>query len=1097
MLRSLNISSNAISLFNKTVSTKDIPSFSKFIKEFVLDYVDLKVYGIVDNYRHINSIYKEIERTQDKIKILTPLRSLYHDYEESNLLLKKYDKASNLVRFFLAKKAEPILIKDVQNSKLKLDSLEEDEKVKRKEKEEKNKTKDQVFLEMNSLGGDHLRELKKNLDDLKDKRVQISRNYHEYLDNAKKIGITSCNDKDTFISIKNSLATKKDEFESNIADLDKKRDDFNLQLRDLNKDIRENEQELNILKSYRSNIDIHKLNLRQSIASSLNIDIKDLPFVGELIKVKDEYSALNASIESLLYDFATSLLVDKNLEEKFIEVLQDQKYKNKINYYVVDKVTNTNFEKGPEHLVSSLLFKDDKGRFENFIKEQLLTKFDFSFVKTYDDFNNKERAILIGGDVKYDLVSYSKDFNVVNKDNRSFVLGWSNENKIKALESLIYSLKEQVIKINYEVNKLSNNLTKCRTSINAIEFLMRYMSFSEIDVFYIDSKIKSLENEIDEIENSNKSEYIRLKEQFEKLKKDIALLEAELNQISINQGVEKQNYDSYKNVFDDIRNSLSSVSETEINEIFPFIEETLDKTILDKLNSIEHYTAGIFSNLKEKSKDFYTQKFVDTNEIVSNLISKITSCTISYKAKYTEECVNVIADEIEYIPYFLSLLDNIEEDALVRDKTFRLQLKQDNIEGVGLFEHNIAEQEKAIQTKIKNLNKILANIEFDAKSYIEIVCEPTRDSEILKFRSDLKSCTENYLTDGDSDEEIHARFLKLKDLVESLDLAGDNKHKKDYTDKVTDVRNSFVYSIRKCDKLTHEEVERQNSTSGKSGGEKEKISFAILATALAYQYNQIDSINYAINNVSALNKSSFRLVIIDEAFANVSNDAIEFALKLFRDLNLQLLVVTPNQKITTIEKYVTTTAIVFKDLENKSQIVNFNFEERQAILNKLRAIEAKKLSEDETLNLISEELEKTVNAKVKEDNSKDKATLTKNNDFDTLFRNFEQEQTLSENKQEPSNNIDESNKDSSETLVLDKEQNTVDNMDTTKIDDSREDIVINDEIDDDLNIDETLDDTLYEESYEEQDTNDEDYEEYTYEEDNLLSSLEKHSTDKD
>lgn len=1006
MMRSLGIyTSNAISLFNMTVSQKKVPDISKFIKEFMLSYVDLKVYDIIDNYRHINSIYNEIERAQDKIKILTPLKKSYQEYQDLKLILNKYEKALILVRFFLGKKAEPILINDIQNSKLKLDSLIEDEALKNQEKNEKSKTKDQVFLEMNSLGGNRLIELKKNLDDLKDKRVHIARSYREYLDNSKKIGITSCDNKDIFISIKNSLPKKKNEFEANILDLEAKRDDLNLNLRDLYKDIREHEDELNILKAYRSNIDIQKLNIRQNIANALNIDIKDLPFVGELMKVKDEYSALNASIESLLHDFAISILVDANLEERFIHALQDQKYKNKISYFVVGQITNNNFNKDPSHLFSALLFKNDKGRFENFIKEQLISKFDFYFVKNYEDFYNRERAILVNGDVKYDLVSYSKDFNVANKDNRSYVLGWSNENKIKTLESLINDLKVQVTNIKTKENQIKYNLDSLRSYIQSILFLMRYESFSDIDVFYIDNKIKDFENEIYEIENSNKNDYIRLKDQFEKLEKDIKDIDKELNQILISKGSAQQNYNSYINILDELKNSISNILESEIKEIFPFIEETLDKTILDKLNSTEHYTAGIFSNLKEKSKDFYIQKVFDTNEKVSNLTSEIKNCTIAYQTKYKEDCVNVIAEEVEYVPYFLSLLKKIEDDTLVHDKTFRLKLKQDNIEAIGLFEHNIEEQEKAIQTKIKNINKILVNIDFDEKHYIEIVCEPTRDSEILKFRSDLKSCTENYLSDGDSEDEIHARFLKLKDFVKSLDLAGDDKHKKDYTDKVTDVRNSFVYSIRKCDKVNHEEVERQTSTSGKSGGEKEKISFAILSTALAYQYNQIDSINYDVDNVTTLSKkSSFRLVIIDEAFANVSNDAIEFALKLFRLLNMQLIVITPNQKITTIEKFVTTIGIVFKDLNNRSQIVNFTFDERQELLSRLRDIEAKKLSEKETLSLVGDELYNVVNSKVKKDEGSTNNTENKGNDFNSLFREFEEQESRNKSLDEISLN---------------------------------------------------------------------------------------------
>jgi uncharacterized protein YPO0396 len=52
-------------------------------------------------------------------------------------------------------------------------------------------------------------------------------------------------------------------------------------------------------------------------------------------------------------------------------------------------------------------------------------------------------------------------------------------------------------------------------------------------------------------------------------------------------------------------------------------------------------------------------------------------------------------------------------------------------------------------------------------------------------------------------------------------------------------------------------------------------------------------------------------VAIDEAFGRGSDDSTRYSLELFKKLNLQLLIVTPLQKIHIIEPYVSSVGLVY------------------------------------------------------------------------------------------------------------------------------------------------------------------------------------------
>jgi uncharacterized protein YPO0396 len=128
---------------------------------------------------------------------------------------------------------------------------------------------------------------------------------------------------------------------------------------------------------------------------------------------------------------------------------------------------------------------------------------------------------------------------------------------------------------------------------------------------------------------------------------------------------------------------------------------------------------------------------------------------------------------------------------------------------------------------------------------------------------------------------------------------------------VTDVRNWFVFSASERWGTDNTEKEFYTDSAGKSGGQKEKLAYTILASALAYQFG-LDH--------DAARSRNFRFVMIDEAFGRGSDESARYGLELFRRLDLQLLIVTPLQKIHVIEDYVAHVHLVH-NLEGRHSMV--------------------------------------------------------------------------------------------------------------------------------------------------------------------------------
>ncbi|HUG23964.1 MAG TPA: SbcC/MukB-like Walker B domain-containing protein [Albitalea sp.] len=135
------------------------------------------------------------------------------------------------------------------------------------------------------------------------------------------------------------------------------------------------------------------------------------------------------------------------------------------------------------------------------------------------------------------------------------------------------------------------------------------------------------------------------------------------------------------------------------------------------------------------------------------------------------------------------------------------------------------------------------------------------------------------------------------------------------------MRNWFVFAASERWREDGSEHEHYSGSGGKSGGQKEKLAYTILAASLAYQFGL---------EWGAVRSRSFRFVVIDEAFGRGSDESAQYGLRLFQQLNLQLLIVTPLQKIHIIEPFVASVGFVHNEDGSASRLRNLSIEEYRA-----------------------------------------------------------------------------------------------------------------------------------------------------------------------
>jgi uncharacterized protein YPO0396 len=297
-----------------------------------------------------------------------------------------------------------------------------------------------------------------------------------------------------------------------------------------------------------------------------------------------------------------------------------------------------------------------------------------------------------------------------------------------------------------------------------------------------------------------------------------------------------------------------------------------------------------------------------------------------FRNKYPNETTDVDAS-LEAAADYNRLLEQLVGNDLPRfENQFKDLLNQNTIREVVAFNAFLDSRRQNIMDRIGEINQSLAGIPYNTGRHIQQEHQAASDQDVREFGSDLRACSEG--TIGQTDQYSEQKYLQVERLIDRFrGREGLTDLDRKWTAKVTDVRNWFTFSASEKWTETGEEYEHFTDSGGKSGGQKEKLAYTILAAALAFQFG-LGSGKGAGRNAGS--GRSFRFVVIDEAFGRGSDESARYGLELFQRMKLQLLIVTPLQKIHVIEPFVSHVGFVANTNGDDSQLRNMTIQEYRA-----------------------------------------------------------------------------------------------------------------------------------------------------------------------
>jgi len=876
----------ALDLFNETVAVKDIPSLNSFVRDHMLDKGDpeARVDALRAQYRELNDAHAAIQRAGRQLQILDPLVEAGSEYRRYEEQMARYDAAKSLVPFYVAGKAQDLLeaaIAEVSNQReaqySRLQTVDSELETLRGD------LQDIEFAIRQDDVGRRIREIEGRLPAMQENIAARRTAANRYDDNARRLNLPTYQSEETFYENRARAAQMQQQTDSGIQSLEDERSEIQLTLRDEVERGKALDREIDYLRQNPSNIPEHVAKIRQQISDDLNLPLDDLPFVGELLQVRDGESAWEGVLERLLNSFAQDLIVPETHYRQVSRYVNEHNLRGRLVYRRVDPNRKSEHPKKREARVSGVMaYKklDIKQNtpYLNWLAGELIRRFDYVCCESMDDFNRAERAITQQGQIKHNTSRHEKDDRRDINNRRYYVLGWDNRDKLRQLETELDDLQRRVAQLNEQQQTINDQLGHRRRDIQMLQALLSVETFTEIDWRTRQAEVDRLTRELADL-NQQSQQLQRLEQQRDEVGRQIREKDAQRDAVNRLITTYDNRIEVYDQALKDAQRKLATATEDDkrrweaVRDVVTGVDDNPES--IEGLSTLTTTLQTALQNSISTFRGYQTRHQATIFDAMN-----------TFKRDYPDEGVSLTAD-IQALPAYEAIHERLATDDLPKyEERFKQMLDRTVTRGVMAFYSNLTEQEREIDRSIAELNDSLAQVDYGGGSIISLLAERSPDVEINDFQRELKACIPD--AGDDSPEELERAYNRIKDLIERFD------NDPNWMQRVIDVRHWRVFAAEQID-TEGRQVDYYSDSSGKSGGQKAKLAYTILASAIAYQYGLQDT---------AAGDRSFRLVVIDEAFSKLDDDNARFAMKLFEQLGLQLLVVTPMQQLHIIEDFV-------------------------------------------------------------------------------------------------------------------------------------------------------------------------------------------------
>lgn len=918
-------SMQALQLFNQTVGIKVLGNLDEFIRTNMLEprNIEQQFQDLKEHLATLLDARRDIEKAEDQVKLLQPVQQHFVQFNSLQQEIEKVKEELQTAAIWKNFSIHQLLHAAIEEKSNQIQeiSLKQSSAKQTIEKlaEEERMLRNQVDQDK---AGQRMQQMEKDIADLAAKLEQSGKKLDEFTQwcTAMHLSETAPADDASYQRIKKenrakllALETQQRLNGDDEYDAKRKKDSSEAEKTQI-------EHELNHLLTTKSNIPYHLINVRKQICDAIGLESSDIPFAGELMQLKASELPWQPAIEKLLHSFALRMMIPDKYYKKVNKYVNNNNLRARLVY---EHVTDVLLKQHPEkNMVHEKMEFHPEHKLSTWVEQQLIRQYDYVCIEDEKVLDRYNKAITLNGLIKNGL-RHEKDDRPDRNDASRYVMGWNNERKKEVLHKKRDKLIEAIQQSEEIIKRAHNKEKRLQEQFIASDRIKNHEGFAAIDTAGIQRNIHKMQEQINALRKENKT-LNKLKQQLQELIDDKAKAENELRDYYGKEAVLKNTLGELTKKQDSLKVIVEHINEDEKDLLLQFQQQHSSLLAEITLDNIESNYASFKENKENILKrDEEAQNKAEKN--LNNSISLIKRPKAELLQKYPDWLGDVeqLPGDPVYANEYIEWMDKLlSENLPAYKKKFENYINDTITYKIGGLSGDLDKWEKDISNSIDKLNQSLSGINFNRlpDTYIQLRKQPVpAGTEIKAFRSRLLEALPQAANwQQSSFEEKATHFTeKVQPLIDDLDSS------ENYRSKVLDVRNWFEYWAEEKYRETNESKKIYRQMGQLSGGEKAQLTYTILCSAIAYQFGITRE---------GRNSKSLRFIAVDESFSNQDEEKATYLMELCKQLHLQLLVVTPSDKIQIVQEFIAHVHLVQRVQNRNSIMYNMTIKElKQAI----------------------------------------------------------------------------------------------------------------------------------------------------------------------
>jgi uncharacterized protein YPO0396 len=866
-----DVGDNAFTLLNRAAGLKQLNSIDEIFRDLVLDDRSafdraLEVAGEFDN---LVGIHRELEIARDQQRSLVPIAEQFKKLEKVRETTSSSIYLKQILPIWFAMAGERLWVERI--AALTVDherkfELQETEDRREIDSERRVNTLRESYLK---LGGNVIGELENTISEQKKRVGETKKRAGEYLGAVRRFRLDEELSRAALSRNQAALVNQRVEMVKRREDKLEETLEARSQLRDEETKASEAEESLRKVRERPgSNIPPNFQDFRAALADWLALRDEDLPFVAELIEVKQEESAWRGAIERAIGSERLRILVPADRLDAALRWVNDR-----------DNKLHVRLQRAGNERQPSDFFTDGFTRKLNFkphpLRETLkclLAGRDRHCVTSPDALKNLDHGMTITGLMSDRQGRFEKQDN--RPMNQGWMTGFDNQDQLRALAAALAAHKRLAGEWTETVRHHQTKLTEYEQLLILIDGLAT-LEFSTIDLPGAEADLASSEARLAALLDPN-SDASRAKMEFDQAAVELSSIRDLLRKLEGEIAVMKSNITTAEQERDKAIQRVGAGLDDE------------DKALAESRLTIPTELSARDLDDEERTKRIELEdQIAKESDHIQDLERRIIALMVKALALDTGALAETGSD-LQDIPDYLERLRVLNEEALPEKLTRFLEyLNRSSDQGVTQLVAGIREEVDGIEHRIADLNLTLAKVDFRSGRFLQL--QPKRVVH-ERLRS-LDNAQRHLRSAALREDQGESHYKALKAVIEILREAGENRRQLG-SRALLDPRYRLEFAVVEVDRITGTRSAPRTGSQSGSGGEKELMASHILTASLSYALCPNEA-----------GRPLYGTVVLDEAFSKSSPSAAGRIIEALRIFGLHPIFVTPNKEIGLLRKH--------------------------------------------------------------------------------------------------------------------------------------------------------------------------------------------------